>query len=556
MEKDKFLEAALYYRRVLKWSVVPVAKGKKDRPLVKWAEFQKRLPDISEIISWWTEWPESNIAVITGKISNLMVVDHDSYKPEYNTEETLKLIPDSFVTPTAISPRGGSHQYCICPKDSITIRAGLVPGLDYRCEGGFIIAPPSVNGDGKAYEWSIRPEESPLGEIPQAILQLINKTSNIRINKNNIYIHGGDEKNSVNQLQSASLDSFGFKSGTRDQDLFHIAHLLVKAKCEPEYLEKTLKILALNCEPPFPLAEAEIKIKSAIERAAKKERNLMDEVREWVGLQDGFITASNGVKWLQVASRDEQRLFTQCLRRLCKEGVIEKIEGKVGFYRVFDTSEELIDYKSADVAPYDIKMPFRIHEFVTVHKGVLIVVAGESNAGKSAFCLNVAEMNKDKFKVNYLSSEMQNGAELRIRLDKFNIPIESWDPVKFQFRTDNFPDKIDPDGLNIVDYLDEGNDQEAYKMPMRLRLIADKLKGGIAVVAIQKAPGKDLGFGGSGTLNRARLYITLKQRPNTITIEKGKIWRQQDTNPNGMNTEFKLIGGSSFIQIGDWRFRT
>jgi hypothetical protein len=81
-------------------------------------------------------------------------------------------------------------------------------------------------------------------------------------------------------------------------------------------------------------------------------------------------------------------------------------------------------------------------------------------------------------------------------------------------------------------------------MGMRIRQIADKLKGGIAVIAIQKPEGRDLGFGGAGTLNRARLYLSIS--PGTLLIKKGKIWTNPFENPNGHHCHFTLAAGCEF----------
>src|SRR5438034_3341754 len=75
------LEAALQYAR-LGWRVIPIAPRSKDHPLVKWQEFQHRAPTTAELTAWFTQWPDANLAVLTGAGSGLVVVDIDSPEGE------------------------------------------------------------------------------------------------------------------------------------------------------------------------------------------------------------------------------------------------------------------------------------------------------------------------------------------------------------------------------------------------------------------------------------------------------------------------------------------
>jgi hypothetical protein len=541
--KNPYLDAALYYRS-LNWSVIPLSPLSKIPPKgFEVIPYRERLASKEEIKAWWGKWPDANVAIITGKLSNLFVVDFDKYKPEYSEEKALEFFPDNIITPVDRSARGGEHHYYCYPEGAnLTIHADTLPAIDYRGEGGYIMAPPS-SFNGSSASWVVRPDEAAPSPVPEKFLQLIKNT-------NNIYTHGVDKDNQ--QMSTASTNVY--KSGRRDQDLFHIAHLLVKAGCEDDYLYKTLEMLALSCNPPFPLHEAELKIKSAIERASRKERNLAAEVRDYVLSTNGVFLSTEVAKCLHLSTREDLKNLSIILKRLeSKEKIIEKYGNKNGCYKSIDQEEELIDIFNVDLAPFDISLPLKIHEYVTIHKSNVIVIAGESNAGKTSFCLNVARMNRDKQKINYLSSEMQDGTELRIRLNEFEENIEKWRGVKFEFRTDDFPGKIIPDAINIIDYLDEGNDAEAYRMPLRIKEISKKLKSGVAVIAIQKDPNKEFGFGGSGTLNRSRLYLTTTTK-GVMTIKKGKIWRNKLLNPNGMYCNYKLVAGCKYYLDGGWKW--
>ena len=544
------LDTALEYRN-RGWSVIPLAQGVKVPPKgFEVIPFRTKLATEDEIKSWWGENPNYNIGIITGKISNLFVIDHDRYKADYSEDIALQYIPDTIITPSAMSPQGGEHQYFLFPGD-VTIGASALPAIDYRGEGGYIVAPPSINGNGKPYQWTIPPSEVPLAPPPPLFINLL-KSSYLLNNSNNNFLYTRKLTNSmlkdVKVVNSRYLFS---QSGSRDQDIFHVANMLLKGGANEDEARNVLNILAEHCEPPFPYEQVEIKIASAMQRIDRKTRNISQEVKDWSLLNEGVFLLKDCYFELKLVNSEDQLTARVTLAKLVKDGSIEKYGNNRGQYRAKTTDAPVIDIYSADMSEYDVKLPLSIHEYVKVHKSNIIIIAGESNSGKTALCLNIARKNRHH-KINYLSSEMQDGTELRIRLEAFGDDMRVWEGVNFRFRTDNFPDVIDPNALNIVDYLDEGAEGEAYKMTRRIKDISEKLNNGIAVVCIQKSSQKQFGFGGEGTKNVARLYLTITGQ-NRITIEKGKVWRNIGINPNGMFCDFKLAAGCKFIKEGEWK---
>ncbi|HPE06288.1 MAG TPA: bifunctional DNA primase/polymerase [Smithellaceae bacterium] len=559
MGTNKTLEAALWYVEH-GYSIIPITPGQKKPPAgFKVEPFRKRIATPEEVNAWFKEEPNYNIAIVTGELSGICVVDFDSHKPDFDPAIAYDFFAEHDKTPTATTPRGGEHLYYKYPmNERLTINTAALPGIDFRGEGGYILVPPSANGTGNPYAWINNKslKDIPLLELPNAYINILkhhrggkgiggiggiesttysSSSSIYNINKNNIYTERGISSPGMSVL---------FSEGQRNDHIFHTAHSMLKGGSPRDVAWETVKFIGLNCVPPVDEKELVTTFESAFQRSLRREKSVIDEVRDFVCSSDGLISSSNVLKVLQMSSKQDRKTVNNCLHKLVQEGLLVK-EGKTsGVFRTIDREEELIDWKNADITPLDVTFPLYIEKKVKIHRSNVVVIAGESNAGKTAFCLRTALMNKDKFKINYLSSEMNDGTELRIRLDKFNEPMSSWEGIKFQFRTDNFPDKIDPEGFNIIDYLDEGSDAEAYKMGMRIRQIADKLKGGIAIIAIQKPEGRDLGFGGAGTLNRARLYLSIS--PGTLLIKKGKIWADPFANPNGHHCHFTLAAGCKF----------
>lgn len=535
------LQAALRYAEEYGFSVIPLSKSKvpfKDFPLEK--HFTHKATR-EEILLWWEKWPYANVGIVTGSVSGLFVVDFDKYDPKYDEQATLQYFPDSIITPSATTPRGGEHLYFAYPEgQEFTIKARSLPGTDYRANHGYVVAPPSVNGDGRPYQWKVNLADADLAALPSLFIDYL-------CNNNSYSLYKG---NSPPTLQNTTNTTDYYTSGTRDNDLFHAANVLVKGGGEQGFIEKTLELLALGCTPPFPVDEVKTKIESAMKRAERRERNLSAEIREWITLQEGYFNTTNILQTLQLTTREEKKNLTVILTRLNHEGIIEKYGERRGQYRTVQKLEEnIIDLTSADTTCLNIKFPLGIHDLVKIMPKNIIIIAGESNAGKTAFLLNTAAKNMLDHPVFYFSSEM-GGAELKERLQNYQeyVPFDLWKHCTFIERANDFDVAIRPDAINIIDFLEIHD--EFYKIGGYIKKIFDKLNKGIAIIAIQKNKGRDDGLGGARSIEKARLYLSMA--PGTIKIVKAKNWVSSMVNPNGLQLDYKLAKGMVFKADSNW----
>lgn len=524
----ELLKSALIYLKQLHYSVFPVSPDKK--ALVRWEPYQKKLPTEEEVIKWWSKWPDANIGIATGIVSGLAVIDID--EPDIGKKALSELIPDNLVFPIAKTPRGGEHWYFNCTDGKIRGNVKTLPGCDLRANGNYVVAPPSINGNGKSWRWQgdLKPTKLALPYLPTAYKEYINN-------------------NTVTEIPLSTTVYRMFMEGRRDEDIFHVANCLAKGKMPKPEVMQVIEKLALSCNPPFDLKEVPAKIESAFKRIYTRTVNLSGDVEDWVLSTTGNFLSTDVYKSLQLSTREEHKNVSIILKRLLDKGVIEKFGDKNGCWRVVDNEAQTINWYDADVKALDIKWPMGIEDFVITMPKNIIVVAGSPNAGKTAFLLNVVKMNMEgKMPIHYYSSEM-GSMELKGRLQKFNIPLSKW-RFNAKERSSNFDDVIQPNDINIVDYL-ELSDQ-FYLVGGMLKKIFDKLKNGIAIVALQKNPNASMARGGVGTLEKPRLYITMDS--GIMKIEKGKNWKHPEKNPNGMRIRFKLFQGAEFQPQDDWQY--
>jgi hypothetical protein len=171
---DRARSSTIY--RELGWSVIPVDADTK-RPLVFWKPFSKKPAGLDEIDSWGRRFPKGGIAVITGKVSGIIVLDADG---EAGVREALSRgIPR---TPTVSTPRGGAHFYFKAPDFLVGngAKMGSSKRIDVRGESGYVLAPHSRRADGKRYVWGAHPATTPLADPPAWFLEMLKSRPAIR----------------------------------------------------------------------------------------------------------------------------------------------------------------------------------------------------------------------------------------------------------------------------------------------------------------------------------------------------------------------------------------
>jgi len=129
-KKDtSMLNIAMTFLLLKGYSVIPVGLDK--RPLISWKEFQSRKATPEELVNWWTIYPDAQIGIVTGAISNLTVIDVES-------DGDFSLIKDK--TFTVATGGGGRHYYFQYDKD-FKNAVRILPSVDVRSEGGYVVAP-------------------------------------------------------------------------------------------------------------------------------------------------------------------------------------------------------------------------------------------------------------------------------------------------------------------------------------------------------------------------------------------------------------------------------
>ena len=223
------------------YSVVPCAPGER-YPTIPWREYQTRLPTPDEVRAWWETEPRSNVAIITGNVSGILVLDIDGHEGLVALAEAGITLPETRIIKT---PHGWHAYYHYVP--GIPSRAGIYPKVDVKNDGGCVCSPPSVVAAG-TYTVYLDVPIAPVGLDPAVLCGAGNRTT-----------RGLEGKAS---WLSKAIEG-GAPKGERNDTGARLAGYLRSKGIPQDVVVALLTGYADRCDPPLPHAELEAIVVSA-----------------------------------------------------------------------------------------------------------------------------------------------------------------------------------------------------------------------------------------------------------------------------------------------------
>lgn len=217
------------------YKIFPCATNGK-KPLTK-NGYKDASRDKDTIERWWAQHPNANIGLVTGKINGIIVIDVDVKNGAQGlaSADTLQEWFGVFDTLTIDTPSGGVHYYFRYPEHvkQIKNRVNIMPGIDIRGDGGYIIAPGSKIHNNL---YQAKDVNRHISTLPDGLITILTSNTSNRQN-----------------TSPASV----ITEGSRNETIFKMAVDLKSKGIDYEHAKNTIINASIQkCSPPFPVSEA------------------------------------------------------------------------------------------------------------------------------------------------------------------------------------------------------------------------------------------------------------------------------------------------------------
>jgi hypothetical protein len=214
------------------WRVFPVwPRGK--NPLTP-NGFKDATTDAATIRRWWSRWPKANIGLAV--LGGFIVVDVDSPDALGSLRAKDLMLPS---TATARTSRGFHFWYAV--NCSVKNGVGVLPGIDIRAVGGYVIVPPSTHPSGATYRWQVPLERNAIAECPEWLLDRLRRRTS-----------RGQGRTAEEWLQAVGTP---IPEGRRNQALAEVAGLLFRKLPAEVAAELAVCWAQVKLSPPLPEQE-------------------------------------------------------------------------------------------------------------------------------------------------------------------------------------------------------------------------------------------------------------------------------------------------------------
>lgn len=201
--------------------------------------------DPATIRRWWKMWPKANLAVRTGTVSGLVVLDQDTVKGGNVGLQELEHMYSPL--PETVQSLTGTGIHYVFAHPGTPVKNGvetLGPGLDIRGDGGYVIVPPSLHASGKRYAWELShlPEETALAPMPAWLLALCQDTTRREAPRAGDPIPQGRRNSTLFQL-GCSLRA----RGCTEAVILAALRAMNATQCQPPLDEEEVRTIAASC---------------------------------------------------------------------------------------------------------------------------------------------------------------------------------------------------------------------------------------------------------------------------------------------------------------------
>jgi hypothetical protein len=204
--------------------------------------------DEATICQFWRRFPLANVGIRTGDSIGVLDID-----PRHNGTESFRVLESKIgkvpLTPTVKTGGGGRH-FFFKYDGKLKNRTGVYPGIDFRGDGGYVVASPSNHKSGQLYSWV---ESHCLGDVeivsmPVELQRILtDRTDNSSTSGLSEVLGEGQRNDGLMRLAGRLV-----RSGLNQAEIREALFAMNRTRCVPPLLDEEVEQIATSASRYIP----------------------------------------------------------------------------------------------------------------------------------------------------------------------------------------------------------------------------------------------------------------------------------------------------------------